>query len=168
MRRPPRVINSGRRVRYSPGAALFLAIAWFSLMAIAAMPAVADSALPRSASPEGALVYLIAPKDGQTLTSPIRVQFGLREMGVAPAGTEKAATGHHHLVVDASLPPSDLPIPASDNYIHFGKGQTEVELELAPGKHTLQLVLGDHLHIPHDPPVVSERIRITIESAITD
>ena len=89
-------------------------------------------------------------------------------MGVAPAGIEKEATGHHHLVVDADLPPNDLPIPASDHYRHFGKGQTEVDLELSPGEHTLQLVLGDHLHIPHDPPVVSDKIKIIVAPATAD
>ena len=84
-------------------------------------------------------------------------------MGVAPAGVEKKHTGHHHLVVDAELPPANLPIPKSDNYRHFGGGQTEVTLELEPGTHTLQLLLGDHFHVAHDPPVVSEKITITVE-----
>ena len=109
------------------------------------------------------MVYFIAPKDGEEVSSPVVVRFGLRKMGVAPAGIQKESTGHHHLVVDAELPTPDLPIPASDNYRHFGKGQTEVELELTPGEHTLQLVLGDHMHIPHDPPVVSKRITIKVK-----
>jgi hypothetical protein len=83
-------------------------------------------------------------------------------MGVAPAGVEKAGTGHHHLIVDAGLPPLGLPVPANEHYRHFGMGQTEVSLELAPGKHTLQLLLADQNHIPHDPPVVSERITINV------
>jgi hypothetical protein len=131
---------------------------------LAAHALAADSVLPRSASPEGASVYFITPEDGQKVTSPVVVRFGLREMGVAPAGIEREATGHHHLIVDADLPAADLPVPSTDHYRHFGKGQTEVTLELSPGEHTLQLVLGDHLHIPHDPPVVSERITISVEA----
>ena len=123
----------------------------------------ADAALPRSARPEGARVYFITPTDGETLTSPVTVRFGLEGMGVAPAGVEKSETGHHHLIIDAELPPMNLPVPKSEHYRHFGMGQTEVTLDLAPGPHTLQLLLGDHLHIPHDPPVVSERITITVE-----
>ena len=84
-------------------------------------------------------------------------------MGVAPAGVAKEGTGHHHLIVDAELPPEDLPIPANDDYRHFGKGQTETEIELSPGPHTLQLLLGDKNHVPHDPPVVSERISIVVK-----
>jgi hypothetical protein len=136
-------------------------------MLLGAGPLAADSppasVLPRSASPDGAEVYFITPTSREELTSPVVVRFGLRNMGVAPAGTKKDATGHHHLVVDAELPRPDLPIPASDAYRHFGKGQTEVEIELSPGEHTLQLVLGDHNHIPHNPPVVSGRITITVE-----
>ncbi len=127
-----------------------------------APPLAAESSMPRSASPEGARVYFITPVDGATIQSPFVIRFGLSEMGVAPAGTEKQATGHHHLVIDAELPASDFPIPATEHYRHFGKGQTEVELSLPPGEHTLQLVLGDHIHIPHDPPIVSERITVTV------
>ena len=130
----------------------------------AALPVAAESGLERSASPEGARVYFIAPVDGEKLASPFVVRFGLSQMGVAPAGTKKEATGHHHLIVDADLPPSDLPVPATDNYRHFGMGQTEVELSLSPGKHTLQLMLGDHMHIPHDPPIVSDRITVIVEA----
>lgn len=123
----------------------------------------AESGLPRSDRPADARVYFITPEDGQSLSSPVVIRFGLAGMGVAPAGIEKAGTGHHHLIVDAELPASDLPVPMTDHYRHFGKGQTEVSLELAPGEHTLQLLLADHLHIPHDPPVVSERISITVK-----
>ncbi|MEO1933404.1 MAG: DUF4399 domain-containing protein [Myxococcales bacterium] len=124
---------------------------------------VAEAEIPTSARPDDAQVYFISPADGDVLSSLFVVRFGLKGMGVAPAGMEKAETGHHHLVVDAKLPPSGLPIPADDHYRHFGKGQTEVPLNLSPGKHTLQLVLGDHLHIQHRRPVVSERISITVE-----
>lgn len=119
--------------------------------------------IPRSARPDAARVYFIAPVDGQQVSSPFTVRFGLGKMGVAPAGVVKEATGHHHLVIDTELPPLTLPIPSSENYRHFGAGQTEVELELPPGQHTLQLLLGDHLHMPHLPPVVSERITINVQ-----
>ncbi len=122
----------------------------------------AESGLPRSERPDAGRVYFITPDDGQTLSSPLVVRFGLHGMGVAPAGVQKAGTGHHHLVIDAELPPLDLPVPKSATYRHFGKGQTEVELDLAAGEHTLQLLLADHLHIPHDPAVVSRRISIVV------
>ena len=122
-----------------------------------------ENGMPRSERPEAARVYLITPTNGETTSSPVVVRFGLGGMGVAPAGVEKKNTGHHHLVVDAELPPANLPIPKSDNSRHFGGGQTEVTLELEPGTHTLQLLLGDHFHVAHDPPVVSEKITITVE-----
>lgn len=114
-------------------------------------------------APEGASVYIISPADGATVSSPVTVVFGLKGMGVAPAGTEKDKTGHHHLIIDAGLPNLDEPIPADDNYRHFGGGQTEVSVELAPGSHTLQLLLGDHNHIPHNPPVSSDQITVTVQ-----
>lgn len=117
----------------------------------------------RTPSPEGAVVYFISPQDGDVVSGPVTVRFGLSGMGVAPATVEKEKTGHHHLVVDAPTPDMRVPIPANDNYRHFGGGQTEMVLELPKGKHTLQLVLGDFRHVPHDPPVVSERIEITVE-----
>ncbi|HKE93776.1 MAG TPA: DUF4399 domain-containing protein [Povalibacter sp.] len=117
----------------------------------------------RTPSPAGAEVYFIAPADGATVTSPVTVKFGLKGMGVAPAGTVVDNTGHHHLIVDADLPPLDAPIPADANHVHFGKGQTETTLELKPGKHTLQLLLGDQTHTPHDPPVMSKKITITVK-----
>ena len=117
-----------------------------------------------SPSPDGASVYIISPADGETVKSPFKVLFGLSGMGVAPAGIEKANTGHHHLLIDLDeAPPMTKPLPSDMNRKHFGGGQTEVTLELAPGTHTLQLLLGDHLHIPHDPPVMSQKITITVE-----
>jgi len=105
-------------------------------------------------SPEGAEAYIVSPQAGDTVKSPVTVVFGLKGMGVAPAGTEKANTGHHHLLVDQdTLPPAGVPM--GNPPIHFGSGQTETEIELAPGTHTLQLILGNHLHVPHTPPVVS-------------
>ena len=108
-------------------------------------------------------LYFVSPADGATVKSPVRVVFGLRGMGVAPAGVDRDNTGHHHLVIDAPLPPAGKPIPADDHYRHFGGGQTEAVIDLAPGTHTLQLVLGDHLHVPFEPMVVSEKITITVE-----
>ena len=125
----------------------------------------AEAGLPRSQSPEGATVYFITPIDGQKTSSPVVVRFGLGGMGVAPAGVAKGDTGHHHLVIDAELPKLGLPVPKSANYRHFGNGQTEVSLSLKPGTHTLQLLLGDHLHIPHDPAVHSKQITITVTEA---
>lgn len=119
--------------------------------------------LPRIAAPAAAKLYFISPQDGAVVKGPVTVRFGLSGMGVAPAGTAVPNTGHHHLIVDAPLPPLDKPLPMDANHLHFGKGQTETTLNLAPGKHTLQLVLGDANHIPHQPPVVSPQITITVE-----
>jgi len=97
------------------------------------------------------------------VTNPVTVRFGLSGMGVAPAGVEKAKTGHHHLLIDAAIPDVNAPIPKDDNYRHFGGGQTEATIRLSPGQHTLQLLLGDHNHIPHNPPVMSRKITITVK-----
>ncbi len=126
-------------------------------------PTWAADPIPRTPAPEGATVYIAAPAHGEDVTSPVTVRFGLRGMGVAPAGIPRDGTGHHHLLIDIDpLPPLDRPLPASDNLRHFGGGQTEVTIELTPGEHTLRLVLGDHNHIPHDPPLVSEPVRIRV------
>ena len=130
------------------------------LMLLAGSALAAD--LPRSPSPAGAELYFISPQDGATLTSPVTVRFGLKGMGIAPAGIAMENTGHHHLLIDTALPPLDLPMPADAQHVHFGKGQTEAVVTLAPGSHRLQLLLGDHLHLPHDPPVVSVPITITV------
>ena len=115
-------------------------------------------------SVKGASVYIVAPKNGETVTAPVRVQFGLKGMGVAPAGVEIEGTGHHHLIIDKNAPPLNTFLPIDDPQVmHFGKGQTEVELKLAPGQHTLQLVFADKDHKPHVPPVVSEKITITVK-----
>jgi hypothetical protein len=117
----------------------------------------------RTPSPAGAEVYIIAPKDGAKVHAPVLVQFGLKGMGIAPAGVKFDNTGHHHLLIDTD-PPADLsaPLPATDKIVHFGKGQTETTLNLAPGKHTLQLLLADQSHIPHSPPLLSQKITITV------
>ena len=151
--------RSGPRQRYALrlargvlGAALVCAFAG----------AVGAAEIERTPAPEGAKVYIIAPTDGAEVTNPVTIRFGLTGMGVAPAGVDRAHTGHHHLIVDSELPPAGLPVPADENHRHFGGGQTEVTLELEPGTHTLQLLLGNHDHVPHDPPIVSERITITV------
>ncbi len=119
----------------------------------------------RVASPPDALVYIISPEDGATISGrEVKVIFGLSGMGVAPAGVDMEGTGHHHLLVDVvELPDMDMPVPADSNHIHFGLGQTEAVLSLAPGSHTLQLLLGDYRHIPHDPPVASAAVTIVVE-----
>ncbi len=122
----------------------------------------AASALERTPAPEGAEVYIVEPKDGAEVKSPFTVVFGLKGMGVAPAGVDMDGTGHHHLLVDVPLPPLDQGIPADDNHIHFGGGQTQTTLNLEPGEHTLQLLLGDKNHVPHEPPITSERVTITV------
>jgi hypothetical protein len=113
-------------------------------------------------SAEGAAVHFINLKDGTTLPAKVTIRFGLREMGVAPAGSDRANSGHHHLLVDTELPPLDQPIPNDFNHLHFGAGQTAAEITLKPGTHTLQLLLGDKDHIPHNPPVMSPRIRVVV------
>ncbi len=135
----------------------------FALFAVFAAASVAPAAA-QTPSPEGAKVYFINLKDGAEVDSPFLVQFGLSGMGVAPAGVEKPNTGHHHLLIDATLTPEQLkePIPSDDNHKHFGGGQTEAMVTLPKGQHTLQLVLGDWTHIPHAPAVMSETITITV------
>lgn len=134
------------------GAALFLAVAMVG-------------AKDRTPSPPGAEVYIISPKEGATVTSPFLVLFGLRGMGIAPAGVKVDNTGHHHLLIDAD-PPTDLNVPltASEQLIHFGKGQTQAVVTLPPGKHTLQLLLGDQEHRAHNPPVFSRKITVNVVS----
>jgi hypothetical protein len=134
---------------------------------LAALPFAAGAQTP---APEGARLYFIGLEDGATVTSPVTLHFGLAGMGVAPAEVERENTGHHHLLLNR--PPLGegpfgaeefvLALPSDENHRHFGAGQTQVTLDLPPGQHTLQLVLGDHGHVPHDPPVVSERITITV------
>jgi hypothetical protein len=118
----------------------------------------------RSPAPENAYLYIVSPRDGEVLppSGQVWVAFGLREMGVAPAGVTRQFTGHHHLLLNTGVPPLDQPIPSDDNHIHFGRGQTEYLLQLPPGEHTLQLILGDHDHVPHDPPVMSQQITVYV------
>jgi hypothetical protein len=128
------------------------------------LPALADNAVPQLPAPPGAEVYFIEPADGASVGQTFSVKFGLKGMGVAPAGVDFPATGHHHLLVDVSnMPLLDLPLPATEQILHFGKGQTETELNLPPGTHTLQLLIGDKNHVPLDPPVISSRITVTVQ-----
>ena len=122
------------------------------------------SAIDRTPAPKDAYLYIGWPNEGEVLPAgrPFRVWFGLRNMGVAPKGVDTPATGHHHLIIDADLPPLDQPIPSDRNYLHFGAGQTETMIELPPGKHTLQLIMGDENHIPHDPPIYSKKRTIFV------
>lgn len=121
------------------------------------------AAVTRTTAPVEAKVYIIEPKDGAVVSSPVKVKFGLSAMGVAPAGTTVPNTGHHHLIIDAPLPDLSKPVPADKNHVHFGGGQTETAIELAPGKHTLQLLLADAIHVPHEPAIYSEKITIEVK-----
>lgn len=111
-----------------------------------------------------AYLYIGWPNDGEVIAAgkPFRVWFGLRDMGVAPKGVAFPNTGHHHLLIDTDLPPMDQEIPSDRNHLHFGAGETETYIELPPGKHTLQLIMGDDKHIPHKPPIFSKKITITV------
>ena len=120
-------------------------------------------ALAQQASPPGAKVYFIEPKDGAAVSNPVHVVMGLKGMGVAPAGVEKANTGHHHLIIDDDYKDLEYSIPNDEKHRHFGGGQTEADVTLPPGQHTLYLLLGDENHLPHKPPVQSEKIKITVK-----
>lgn len=135
-----------------------------ALLLVAASMAAAETtaiSVERTPAPEGAEVYFIEPTDGATVPQTFTVKFGLTNMGVAPAGSDKPATGHHHLLIDQEPPPFDQPM--GGDIMHFGGGQTETEVTLEPGTHTLQIILGDMKHVPHEPPVYSEQITVTVE-----
>jgi hypothetical protein len=119
----------------------------------------------RMPAPAGAEVYIISPRNGATVHGPVTVQFGLKGMGVAPAGVKFDNTGHHHLLVDTDVSELklDAPLPATEKVIHFGKGQTETTLTLKPGKHTLELLFADYAHMSFNPPLVSQKITITVD-----
>ena len=144
----------------------FSSISFSSLVCSSAIVlATAALAQTQTPSPQGAAVYFINLKDGDTVTSPFKVQFGLTGMGIAPVGVQNERTGHHHLVIDTKLSDEELkrPIAADAKHVHFGGGQTEAMVTLPPGGHTLQLVLGDWSHIPHNPPVMSAVISVTVK-----
>jgi hypothetical protein len=131
-------------------------------IALISATALAQERTPPAANAE---VYIIAPRNGATVHGPVTVRFGLKGMGIAPAGVKFDNTGHHHLLVDtgSSELKLDAPLPATDKVVHFGKGQTETTLTLPPGKHTLELVLADYLHMSFNPPLQSKKITITVE-----
>lgn len=127
-----------------------------------AAPALAQDRTP---APEDARAYIVSPSDGETVSNPVTIRFGLEGMGVAPAGTEVGNTGHHHLIINVDQAGYDFsqPVPADDQHMHFGGGQTEVTKDLPAGTHDVWILLGDAFHVPHDPPVMSEPITITVE-----
>jgi hypothetical protein len=137
----------------------------FAITAVSVALLAAGPAAAQTPSPAGAKVYIINLKNGETVASPFKVQFGLAGMGVAPAGVEKPNTGHHHLIIDTKLSDDELkqPIASDAKHVHYGGGQTEAMVTLPPGQHTLQLVLGDWTHIPHVPPVMSEVVTVTVK-----
>ena len=141
---------------------LLLVITLAAPLAQAAAPTTPPPADGEWKAPE-VTVYLIEPKDGAVVSNPVRVVFGLRNMGVAPAGVNHLNTGHHHLLIDSELPRLDQPIPVSEKVRHFGGGQTETRLILLPGTHTLQLLVGDYAHMPHVPPIASDKVTITVK-----
>jgi hypothetical protein len=116
----------------------------------------------RKQAPADARVYFVGLDDGSVIPQKATIRFGLVNMGVAPAGIDKPNTGHHHLLIDTQLPPLDDPIPNDFNHLHFGAGQTEAIVTLSPGRHTLQLLLGDENHVPHNPPIMSKPIRVYV------
>jgi uncharacterized protein DUF4399 len=130
-------------------------------LALTALHIAPARAEPTSSAP-GAVVYFHSPLDGARVPQRFTVKIGLKEMGVAPAGVAKEFTGHHHLLIDTDMVPLDQPIPSDYNHIHLGNGQTETVLTLPAGTHTLQLLLGDHQHVAHKPPVMSKKITIYV------
>lgn len=135
---------------------IFILVASFSMTVV--------STFAESTSAENSELYIISPKDGETVKSPFVVKFGLRGMGVAPAGVDKPNTGHHHLLINVKkLPDLKSPVPADAQHKHFGNGQTETKVELKPGKHSLQLLLGDKSHVPHNKPLISKKITVIVK-----
>ena len=120
--------------------------------------------IPSSFFADGPYVYFIEPIDGSEVKSPVRVVFGLSGMGIAPAGVDRTNTGHHHLLIDVEkMPDFKYPIPSDGHHLHFGGGQTEALIQLTPGNHDLQLILGDRFHVPHDSPLISKKITVKVK-----
>jgi len=142
-------------------------IQWIAVLGLSVMGATAVLAQTAKLPwPADATVFFVEPKDGAEVSSPFKVVMGVKGIEIAPAGADKPNTGHHHILIDTDLPAGDqaeYPLPADDNHKHFGKAQTETELKLPPGKHTLQLVVGDGNHIPHSPALASEKISVTVK-----
>lgn len=115
-------------------------------------------------APKGAEVFIVSPEDGATVPQAFTVKFGVKDIALAPAGDVTKNTGHHHLLIDVDqLPAAGAPIPTDANHMHFGKAQTQADIKLAPGKHTLQLILGDSGHMPFDPSIVSKKITVNVK-----
>ena len=138
-------------------------LAFASAILALAFPISALADGERTPAPAGAKVFIIEPADGATVTSPVTVKFGAEGVEIVPAGTDKANSGHHHLLIDTPVPDLNSAIPKDEHHVHYGKGQTDTTVELKPGKHTLQLLIGDKNHIPTDPPVESPVVTITVQ-----
>lgn len=148
-------------LKFTPIVISFLLTFWFSFMAI--IPQTSANELI-SQAPSDATAYLISPTDGETVPETFTVKFGLSGMGIAPSGVERENTGHHHLLIDlAETPDLTSSLPANEHIRHFGGGQTETQITLPPGEHTLQLLLGNYVHIPHQKPVISDKITISVK-----
>ena len=147
---------------------LSLLVLWLGAAAVSAGEAtdkLPATGIPRTPSPEGASVGFKSLQDGDRVPAAFTVNFVVNGMGIAPAGSKIDNTGHHHLLIDLpEMPNMNLPLPATDHIRHFGKGQTEAELKLPEGNHSLQLLFADYLHIPHEPPVMSDKITITVSA----
>jgi hypothetical protein len=155
------VTSSARNIRISHLHVAAMGLAFAAALAACGSAHGQAKGGPTPSAP-GAAVYFVEIKDGTTLTTKPTIHFGLRNMGVAPAGLDRENSGHHHLIIDAPTPALDRPLPNDFNHLHFGAGQTEAQITLTPGKHTLQLILGDKDHIPHNPPVMSERMTVNV------
>jgi len=131
--------------------------------AVANAPEPTPTMPARTASAVEATVFFVSPADGETVSNPVSIVFGIEGMSVAPAGQDVPDSGHHHLLIDTGVPDQGLPIPKDENHIHFGDGSTATEIPLESGEHTLQMVLGDHLHLPYEPPRMSDVITINVE-----
>lgn len=142
----------------------FMSRAVFAGLMLSASMLVSAADVPRTKAPEGAKVYIVSPADGATVDKTFKVRFAVEGIALAPAGDQTAHTGHHHLLIDVDkLPAENMPIPADANHLHFGKAQTETDVTLTPGKHTLQLELGDKNHVPFDAPILSKKITVTVK-----
>ena len=154
-------------MKYFPDLAVALAMGRSILLSLAffiAMPAMTQTIELSSDVAADAQVWIESPVDGQVVSSPVAIVFGSKNVSIAPAGIEQSNSGHHHLMIDMDeLPGMNMPLPGSAQLIHFGKGQTSTSLSLAPGVHSLQLLLGNHIHVPHTRPVLSEKITIVVE-----
>ncbi|MCX7080683.1 MAG: DUF4399 domain-containing protein [Pseudomonas sp.] len=135
-----------------------------SLLLGASMLASAADSTARTPAPKGATVSIVSPADGATVGESFKVRFAVEGIALAPAGDQTKNTGHHHLFIDVdTLPAENMPIPKDANHMHFGLAQTETDIKLAPGKHTLQMELGDKNHVPFDPPIVSKKITVIVK-----